>query len=149
MHRRSFACDAYELAPRSVGTWISGEAMKVTTAVDPMATDAMKPAVGLPLPQQGDVVTSGELEVEVCEAKQQQQNPGHVAKIITLTNGNAETYRDDRPGKAIVNGISKPLKVEPLPGDLIVSNVDHSTSKRLQDKTDSAANRTPRYFLTN
>jgi hypothetical protein len=118
--------------------------MKVTTAVDPMATDA-----GLPL-RHGDVVmTDEELEVEVGEANQQQQNPGHLAKIVTVTNGRAETYHD-RPGKAIVNGISKSSKVETLPGDLIVANGDsnHSTPKKLQDKTDSADNRSPRYLLT-
>jgi hypothetical protein len=117
--------------------------MKVTTAVDPMATDA-----GLPLRQHGDVVMADEeLEVEVGEANQQQQNTGYLAKIVTLINGHVETYHDDRPGKVIVNGISKPINTDTLPGDLIVANGDsnHSTPKKLQDKTDSAANRSTRY----
>lgn len=119
--------------------------MKVTTAVDPMATDA-----GLPLRQHGDVVmTDEELEAEVGETKQQQQTAGHLAKIVALTNGSAETYHDS-PGKATVNGISKSSKLETLPGDLVVANGDsnHSTPKKPQDKTDSAANRSPRYLPT-
>ncbi|XP_021925436.1 guanine nucleotide exchange factor for Rab-3A-like [Zootermopsis nevadensis] len=111
--------------------------MRVTTAVDPMATDA-----GLPLRQHDDVVMTD--EVEDGEANRQQQNPGHLA---TLTNGRAETY-DDRLGKATVNGISKPSKAETTTtpgGDLIVANgnSNHSTPKKLQAKTDSAANQSP------
>ena len=87
--------------------------MKVTTAVDPMATEA--------------IVTTDEeeLEVEVGEAnQQQQQNPAHLAKIVTLTNGNSH--------KPLVNGISNK-------SDLIVTNGDsnHSTPK----KTDAPAPR--------
>lgn len=118
--------------------------MKVTAAVDYMATDAIKPANGLPLPQQDDVITTDEdLEIEVGEANQQQQNPGHLAKIVTLNNGNGGIYREDTPGKGCVNGTSKCMKAEPLPGDLIVANGDshHSTPRKLQDKTDFTANR--------
>jgi hypothetical protein len=123
--------------------------MKVTAAVDYMATDAIKPANGLPLPQQDDVITTDEdLEIEVGEANQQQQNPGHLAKIVTLNNGNGGIYREDTPGKGCVNGTSKCMKAEPLPGDLIVANGDshHSTPRKLQDKTDFTANRVLRYI---
>jgi len=123
--------------------------MKVTTAVDYMATDSVKPANGLPLPQQADVITTDEdLEIQVGEANQQQQNPGHFAKIVTLTNGNGGIYREDKPGKAIVNGTSQCMKAEPLPGDLIVANGDshHSTPRKLQDKTDFTANQELRYL---
>lgn len=135
-----FASDVHGLAQPSVGVWTSGDTMRVTTAVDPMATDA-----GLPLRQHDDVVMTD--EVEDGEANRQQQNPGHLA---TLTNGRAETY-DDRLGKATVNGISKPSKAETTTtpgGDLIVANgnSNHSTPKKLQAKTDSAANQSPRYL---
>jgi glycine cleavage system H lipoate-binding protein len=144
----SVARYACELAPPNVVVWTSGDTMKVTT-VDPMTTEAIKPVSGLPLPQQGDIITTNELEVEVGEVNQQQQNHGHLAKIVTLTNGSGGTYHDDKPGKAIVNGISKSMKVETPPGDLIVTNGDssHSAPKKLQDKTDSTASRAPRYFF--
>jgi len=123
--------------------------MKVTPAVDYMATDSAKPANGLPLPQQADVITTdADLEIEVGEANQQQQNPGHFAKIVTLTNGNGGIYREDKSSKTIVNGTSQCMKAEPLPGDLIVANGDshHSTPRKLQDKTDFTANRALRYL---
>jgi hypothetical protein len=140
--------DAHELAPPSVGVWTSGGTMKVT-AVDYMATDAIKPANGLPLPQQGDVITTDDaLETEASDASQQQQNPGHLAKTVTLTNGSRGIYCEDKPGKASVNGTSKCMTTEPLPGDLIVANGDshHSTPRKLQAKTDFIANRAIRYF---
>ena len=149
VYRRSVSSDAYELAPPSFGVWTLGGTMKVTTAVDYMATDSVKPANGLPLPQQADVITTDEdLEIQVGEANQQQQNPGHFAKIVTLTNGNGGIYREDKPGKAIVNGTSQCMKAEPLPGDLIVANGDshHSTPRKLQDKTDFTANQELRYL---
>jgi hypothetical protein len=124
--------------------------MKVTTNVDPMMTEAIKPDSGLPLLQQGDIITTDkELEGEVGEANQQQQNHGCLTKIVNLTNGNRGTYHDDRPGKAIVNGISKSVKVEAPPDDLIVTNGDgsHLAPKKVQDKTDSTASRAPRYLL--
>jgi hypothetical protein len=123
--------------------------MKVTTTVGPMTTEAIQPASGLPSPQ-GDIITTNkELEVEVGEANQQQRSHGHLAKIVTLTNGNRGAYHDDRPGKAIVNGISKSVKVETPLGDLRVTNGDssHSAPKKLQDKTDATASREPRYLL--
>jgi hypothetical protein len=149
VYRRSVSSDAHELAPPSVGIKTLGSTMKVTAAVDYMATDAIKPANGLPLPQQGDVITNDEdLEIEVGEANQQQQNPGHLAKIVTLTNGNGGIYREDKPGKAAVNGTSKCMKTEPLPSDLIVANGDsqQSTPRNLQDMTDFTASRELRYF---
>ncbi|XP_069680501.1 guanine nucleotide exchange factor for Rab-3A-like [Periplaneta americana] len=88
--------------------------MKVTTAVDSMATEVIKPS-----PQQGD--DEEEFEVEV------QQNPGH---IVTLTNG---SYRD---GKPLVNGVAKDLIV--TNGDSA-----HSTPRKLQDKTDGVVARSP------
>lgn len=133
---------AYELAPPYGAVWISGDTMKVTTNVDPMTTEAIKPESGLPSPQQGDIITTDkELEGEVGEANQQQQNHCCLTKTVTLTNGNRGTYHDDRPGKAIVNGTP--------PGDLIVTNGDsnHSAPKKLQDKTDSTASRALRYLL--
>ncbi|XP_023708397.1 guanine nucleotide exchange factor for Rab-3A isoform X2 [Cryptotermes secundus] len=120
--------------------------MKVTTNVDPMTTEAIKPESGLPLPQQGDIITTDkEVEGEVGEANQQQQNHGRLTKTVTLTNGNKETYHGDRPGKTIFNGISKSLKVEDPHGDFIVTNGDsnHSAPKKLQDKTDSTASKAP------
>jgi hypothetical protein len=144
----SVASYAYELAQPNVAICISGDTMKVTTTVGPMATEARKPASGLPSPQ--DIITTNkELEVEVAEANQQQQSHGHPAKIVTLTNGNKGAYHDDRPGKAIVNGISKSMKVETPPGDLRVTNgdINHSAPKKLQDKTDATASREPRYLL--
>lgn len=149
VYRRSVPSDAYELAPPSFGVWIVAGTMKVTAAVDYMATDSVKPANGLPLPQQADVITTDEdLEIEVGDANQQQQNPGHFAKIVTLTNGNGGVYREDKSGKTTVNGNSKCMKAEPLPGDLIVANGDshHSTPRKLQDKTDFTANRALRYL---
>jgi hypothetical protein len=145
----SAASYAYELAPPNVAVSSSGDTMKVTTNVDPMTTEVIKPDSGLPSPQQGDIITTDkELEGEVGEANQQ-QNHGRLTKTVTLTNGNRGAYHDDRPGKVIVNGISKSMKVETPPGDLIVTNGDsnHSAPKKLQDKTDSTASRASRYLL--
>jgi lipoprotein-anchoring transpeptidase ErfK/SrfK len=145
----SVASNAHELAPPNVAVWSLGDTMKVTTTVDPMTTEAIKPASGLPSPQQSDITTTNKELEEVNEANQQQQNHGCLAKTVTLPNGNRATYQDDRPGKAIVNGISKSMKVETPPGDLIVTNGDsnHSAPKKLQDKTDSTTSRAPRYLL--
>jgi hypothetical protein len=144
----SAASYAYELAPPNNAIWISGDTMKVTD-VDPMTTEAIKPENGLPSSQQGDIITTDEeLEGEVGEANQQQQKLGCVTKTVILTNGNCGTYHDDRPAKAILNGISKSVKVETPVGDLIVTNGDsnHSVPKKLQDKTDSTASKAPRYL---
>ena len=83
--------------------------MKVTTAVDAMATEATVNT------------DEEEVEVEVGEAnKQQQEIPAHLAKIVTLTNGSSH--------KPLVNGISNK-------SDLIVTNGDsnHSTPKKTEE----------------
>ena len=149
VYRRSVPSDAYELAPPNFGVWTVRGTMKVIAAVDYMATDSVKPANGLPLPQQADVITTDEdPEIDIGETNQQQQIPGHLARIVTVTNGNGEIYREDKPGKTIVTGTSKCTNAEPLPGDLIVANGDshHSTPRKLQDKTDFTANRALRYL---
>lgn len=144
MFAGSVASYAQELVRPDVAVCTSGDTMKVTATVGPMTTEAVKPANGGPSPQQGSITTDEEVE-----ATQQQRSHSHLARIVSLTNGNTGAYHDDRPGKPIVNGTSKSLKVESPPGDLRVTNGDssHSAPKKLQHKTDSTASKEPRYLL--